>query len=141
MFSIEYDRTSNVFVAVNVGAKNRNFNVPLILNKYNIMIAMQKLKFMQAKLPTRACARSKHAKTCFCSIKMVLKAQSSGKLVCMMHKNDRYRSIIYRNSQNPGNDRKIKTVKFLFFFFVFFVFFLFFSLLSMFVSLMLKCIQ
>ena len=40
--SIDYDRTSNVFVDVNVGAKNHNFNFPLILDKYNIMIEMQK---------------------------------------------------------------------------------------------------
>ena len=33
----------NVF---NVGIKNHNFNIPLILDKCNIMIVMQKLKFM-----------------------------------------------------------------------------------------------
>ena len=42
MLSIDYNRTPNVFVAVNVGAKNHNFNIPLILDKYNIMIVMQK---------------------------------------------------------------------------------------------------
>ena len=31
----------NVFVDVNVGIKNHNFNFPLILDKYNIMIVMQ----------------------------------------------------------------------------------------------------
>ena len=30
-----------------IGAKNHNFNIPLILNKYNIMIVVQKIKFMQ----------------------------------------------------------------------------------------------
>ena len=56
---------------------------------------MQKLKFMQefifainveclhsslhAKLLMHNCARAKHAKTCFCSIQRILKAQSSGK--------------------------------------------------------------
>ena len=38
---------SNVYVDVNVGTKNHNFNIPLILDKYNIMIIMQKLKYMQ----------------------------------------------------------------------------------------------
>ena len=54
------------------------------LDKYNIMIVMQKLKFMQeftfainveclhsslhAKLLMHNCARAKHAKTCFCSM-------------------------------------------------------------------------
>ena len=47
MFSVNYNRTPNVFVDVNVGAKNNDFNIPLILDKYNIMIKMQKLKFMQ----------------------------------------------------------------------------------------------
>ena len=84
MLSIHYDRTSNVFVDINVGAKNYIFNIPLILDKYNIMIIKQKLKFMQeftsainveclhsslqAKLLMHNCARAKHAKTCFCSI-------------------------------------------------------------------------
>ena len=40
-------RTSNVFVNVNAGVKNHNFKFPLILDKINIMIVMQKLKFMQ----------------------------------------------------------------------------------------------
>ena len=48
MLSIDYDRTSNVFVGVNVGAKNHDFMFPLILDSYNIIIVMQKLKFMQA---------------------------------------------------------------------------------------------
>ena len=84
MLSIDYNRTSNVFVDVNVGAKNHNFNIPLILDKYNIVIVMQKLKFMQqftsaikveylhsslqAKLLMHNCARAKNIKTCFCSI-------------------------------------------------------------------------
>ena len=38
---------SNLFVNVNVGAKIHNFNISLILDNYTIMIAMQKLKFMQ----------------------------------------------------------------------------------------------
>ena len=38
---------SNIFVDVNGGAKNHNFNIILILDKYSIMILMQKLKFMQ----------------------------------------------------------------------------------------------
>ena len=65
------------------------------------MIVMQKLKFMQeftfainveclhssldAKLLMHNCSRAKHAKTCFCSILSILKAQSSGKQVRMMH--------------------------------------------------------
>ena len=48
MSSIDYGQTANVFVDVNVGAKNHDFNFPLILNKYNILKVMQKLKFMQA---------------------------------------------------------------------------------------------
>ena len=83
MLSIDYDRTSNVFVDVNVGAKNHNFNIPPILYKNNIMIAMRKLKFMQeftfainveclhnslqAKLLMHNCERANHLKTCFCS--------------------------------------------------------------------------
>ena len=47
MLSIDYDRTHNVYVDVDVGAKNHNFNIPLTLDKYSIMIVMQKLKFMQ----------------------------------------------------------------------------------------------
>ena len=39
--------TSNVFSDVNIGGKNHNFNIPLILDKYNIMIVMRKLKFVQ----------------------------------------------------------------------------------------------
>ena len=46
MLSIDNKQTFNVFVDVNAGAKNHNFNVPLILNKYNIMIVTQKLTFM-----------------------------------------------------------------------------------------------
>ena len=55
-----------------------------LLDRYNNMIVIQKLKFMQefifainveclhsslhAKLLMHICARAKHAKTCFCSI-------------------------------------------------------------------------
>ena len=81
-----YRLGSNVqrIVDSNVGAKNHNFNSPIILDKNNIMIVMQKLKHMQeftsainveclhsslrAKLPMHDCTRAKHAKTCFCSI-------------------------------------------------------------------------
>ena len=42
MLYFDYNRTSNVFVDVNVGAKNHNFKFPLILDKFNIMIVMQK---------------------------------------------------------------------------------------------------
>ena len=67
---------SYVFVDVNVGAKNHNFNIPLNLDKYNIMIVKQKLKFiqefsfvinvkylqssLQAKLLMHNCASAKH---------------------------------------------------------------------------------
>ena len=44
MLSFEYNRTSNVFIDVNVGVKNHNVKFPLILDKYNIMIVMQKNK-------------------------------------------------------------------------------------------------
>ena len=69
---------SNIFVNVNVGAKIHNFNILLILDMLNIVIVMQKLKFMQeltaaisveclhsslqAKLLRHNCARAKHAK-------------------------------------------------------------------------------
>ena len=81
MLSFEYNRTSNVSVDVNVGVKNHNFKFPLILDNYNIMIVMQKLKFwqeftsainvkclyssLQAKLLMHNCAHAKNAKTCF----------------------------------------------------------------------------
>ena len=81
LLSIHHDRTSNVFVDVNIDAMNHIFNVPLILDKYNVMIILQKLKFiqefpsainveclhssLQAKLLMHNCARAKHAKTCF----------------------------------------------------------------------------
>ena len=84
MLSFEYNRTFNVFVDVNVGIKNHNFKFLLILDKYKIMIVMQKLKFiqeftsainaqclhssLQAKLLMHKCARAKDAKTCFCSM-------------------------------------------------------------------------
>ena len=44
IFSIDYSRMSNVFGDVNVGAQNHHCNIPLILDKYKIMIVMQKLK-------------------------------------------------------------------------------------------------
>ena len=85
MLPIDYNRTSNVFVDVNVSAKNHNFNIPLILNKFNIVVIMKKIKFMQelscaisvdclhcsllAKLLMHNCARAKHAKTCFVAYK------------------------------------------------------------------------
>ena len=78
MLSFNYNRTSNVFVDVNVGVKNHNFKFPLILDKYTIMIVLQKLKFMQeftsdinveclhnslqAKLLMRNCACAKKCK-------------------------------------------------------------------------------
>ena len=36
MLSIDCDRTSNVFVDVKVGAKNHNFNIPLILDNIKL---------------------------------------------------------------------------------------------------------
>ena len=84
MLSLNYNRTSYVFVDVNAGVKNHNFKFPLILDMYNIMIVMQKLKCnqeftsaisveclhssLQAKLLMHNCARAQNAKTCFCSI-------------------------------------------------------------------------
>ena len=84
MLSFDYNRSSYVNVDVNVGVKRHNFKFPLILDKYNIMIVMQKLIFMQeftsaidleclhsslqAKLLMHNCARAKNAKACFCSI-------------------------------------------------------------------------
>ena len=86
MLSIDYDRTSNV----NVGAKNHSVSIPLILDKYNIMIIMQKLQFMQyftfalnvecihsslqAKQLMHNCAIAKHI---FVAYKNILKAQPS----------------------------------------------------------------
>ena len=95
MLSFHYNRTSYVFVDVDVGAENHNFKFPLILDKFTIMIVMENLKFMeefalainvqcihsrlQTKVRMRNCARAKSAKTCFCSIESNLKVQSSGK--------------------------------------------------------------
>ena len=87
MLSFQYNRTSNVFVDVNVSEMNHNFKFLLILGKCIILIVLQKLKFMQeftfainvAKLLMHNCARAKNAKTSFCSILINLKAQSSGK--------------------------------------------------------------
>ena len=75
MLSIAQNRTSNVFA--DVDGNNHNFNILLILDKNNIMIVMQKSKFMQkftfsinveclysslqAKLRMYKCARAKHA--------------------------------------------------------------------------------
>ena len=42
-----FQSKSSVFVDVNISAENHNFNIPLILNEYNIMITMKKIKFMQ----------------------------------------------------------------------------------------------
>ena len=47
MLSFDYNRTSKVFADVNVGGKNSYCNIPLISDKYIIMILMLKLKFMQ----------------------------------------------------------------------------------------------
>ena len=44
MLSFKYNRTCKVFVDVNVGVKNHNFKFLLILDKYNIIIVMQKKK-------------------------------------------------------------------------------------------------
>ena len=85
MLYFDYIRTSNVFVDVNVGLKNHNFKFPLILNKYNTMVVMQKIKSiqeftsainvecldssLQAKLlEVNKRAHAKNAKACFCSI-------------------------------------------------------------------------
>ena len=81
MYYFDYSRTSNTFADVNVGGKTHNFNIPLILDKYNIMIVMQKLKFMQeftsainveclhsslqAKLLMYNCAHAKYSETYF----------------------------------------------------------------------------
>ena len=48
MLYIDYNRTSNVFVDVNVAAKNHNFNIPETLDKYK-MIVMQKKKKKHAR--------------------------------------------------------------------------------------------
>ena len=85
MLTFDYNRTSNVFVDdVNVGVKNYNYKLPLVLDKYSIRMVMQKLKFMQEftfainveclhsslneKQLMHNCARANHAKTCFYSI-------------------------------------------------------------------------
>ena len=84
MSHFDYNRTSNVFVDVDVGVKNHNFKFSLILDQYNITIVMQKLKFiqeftsainvkclhssLQAKLLLHNFAIPKNAKTCFYSI-------------------------------------------------------------------------
>ena len=44
MLSFDYNQTSNVYVDVNVGVKNHIFKFPLSLDKYDIMIVMQKNK-------------------------------------------------------------------------------------------------
>ena len=81
MLSFDYNRTSNVFVDVHVSVNNHNFKTSVILDKYNIMIVMQKLKFiqeftfatnvecvhssLQATLLINNCARAKNAKNMF----------------------------------------------------------------------------
>ena len=77
MLSFEYNRMSNVFVDINVEAKNHSFKFPIILDKYNIKF-MQEFtsainveclhSSLQAKLLMHNCARAKNAKICFCSI-------------------------------------------------------------------------
>ena len=47
MLYIDYDRTANVFVDVNVGTKNHNSTFLNFFDKNNIMIEVQILKFMQ----------------------------------------------------------------------------------------------
>ena len=44
MSSIDHNSTFNIYVDVNVGAKDHSFNSPLILDKYDIIIIMQKKK-------------------------------------------------------------------------------------------------
>ena len=44
MSSIDYDRTSNVFVDVHFGTKNHDFNFPLILDKYHTYNVCTSLK-------------------------------------------------------------------------------------------------
>ena len=48
LLSFDYNRTSNVhaFVHVNVGAKIHILKLPLILDKLNIMIVMQKFNLI-----------------------------------------------------------------------------------------------
>ena len=78
MLSFNYNQTSNVFFDVNLGVKNHNIKSSLILDKYNIMIVMQKIKFkqeftfainveclhnsLQARLLMHNCARAKMQK-------------------------------------------------------------------------------
>ena len=85
MLSFDYSRTYNVFVDVNVSVKNHDLKFSQILDKYNIMIVMQKLKFMQEftsainveclhrtlqpKPLMHNCASAKNAKTCFVAYK------------------------------------------------------------------------
>ena len=127
MLSFNYNRTANAFADVNVGEKNHNFYIPLTLDKYNIMIVMQKLKFMQectfainveclqsslqAKLQMHNCAHAKHALTCFCSIYSSVEWEK----VHIMHiyKSNKYRPMICRISQKPRDDSELKSVKFL----------------------------
>ena len=87
MLSFDWSRTSNVFVHVNVGVKNHNFEFLLILDEYTIVIVMQKLKFMQefisainveclhnsllAKLLMLNCARAKMKNHVFVAYKVM----------------------------------------------------------------------
>ena len=85
------ERPTYLSTLTSVQRINHNFNITLILDKYNIMIVMQNLKFMQeftfainveylqsslhAKQLMHSYARAKHAKTCFCSIQRTLRVQ------------------------------------------------------------------
>ena len=70
---------------MSVAAKNLNFNILLVLDKFKIMIVNEKIKLLQeftsaikveclysslqAKLQMHNCARAKNAKTCFVAYK------------------------------------------------------------------------
>ena len=78
MLLVDCNRMSNVFVDVNVGVKNRNFYIPLILYECNMMIVMQKLqKFnsaftvecLHSKLQAKLLIHAKHANTYFVAYK------------------------------------------------------------------------
>ena len=87
MLSFNYNRTSNVFLDVNVGVKNHNFKFPLILDEYNVMIIVQKLKFkheftsafnveclhssLKAKLLMHNSARAKMQKHVYVAYKVI----------------------------------------------------------------------
>ena len=78
MLSIDYDRMSNVFVDVNVGAKHHNFSIPLILKVMQKLKLMQEISFainvvchstLQVKLLMHNCARAKMQKHVFVAYK------------------------------------------------------------------------